>query len=316
MITYIIGFIQLYFEFRQFIWDPLEYLYSIWNLFDLSAYILPTVTSFLKVHNKNIGIPDWAIPLSCLFLNIKFLLFFRAFQSFGVYFAIIFGVIRRIFAFLVILITITASFALSFHLLLAPIDPDPLSTPNLTDPNNPWSLSNQYNQINESGGINLNPTFIQTPSQSTNLFTSFYTSLLATYLFLTGDSSSFSGWSPTQNNALIISLMIIFSFVIVVYLMNLFIGLLNMAIEKDNDRAYYLIQKAEILAEIELFYLLPFQRRWKHWFPNVIHYKVRIDVIRKYVKKAIEDNKWKSDSKYRNKILKQLDLIDLVEDDN
>lgn len=28
--------------------------------------------------------------------------------------------------------------------------------------------------------------------------------------------------------------------------MNLFIGLLNMAIEKDNDRAFYLAQKAEV----------------------------------------------------------------------
>ena len=40
-----------------------------------------------------------------------------------------------------------------------------------------------------------------------------------------------------------IILMIVFSFVIVVYLMNLFIGLLNMAIEVDNDRASYLAQK-------------------------------------------------------------------------
>ena len=52
--------------------------------------------------------------------------------------------------------------------------------------------------------------------------------------------------------------------------MNLFIGLLNMAIEKDNDRALYLVQKAEVIAEIELFYLLPRQRRWRTWFPEVM----------------------------------------------
>jgi hypothetical protein len=64
--------------------------------------------------------------------------------------------------------------------------------------------------------------------------------------------------------------MALFSFLIVIYLMNLFIGLLNMAIEKDNDKASYLAQKAEVIAEIELFYLLPHQRRWISWFPEVM----------------------------------------------
>ncbi|PKK71500.1 hypothetical protein RhiirC2_778344 [Rhizophagus irregularis] len=43
-----------------------------------------------------------------------------------------------------------------------------------------------------------------------------------------------------------------------------------MAIEKDNNRISYLMQKAEILAEIELFYLLPHQRRWHTWFPEAV----------------------------------------------
>ncbi|GBC21408.2 hypothetical protein GLOIN_2v1766079 [Rhizophagus irregularis DAOM 181602=DAOM 197198] len=192
--TIIIGFVQLYFELRQFIWNPIEYMHSIWNLFDLAAFLFPTITSFLWVINHN-NIPNWAISLSCLFLNIKFLLFFRAFESFGIYFAIIFGVIRRISSFLLILVIIIASFALSFHLLL--ID------------------------------------------------------------------------------------------------------------EFSND--------TEILAEIELFYLFPFQRRWKHWFPEVIHYKVRKDVMRKYVREAINNGKWKSDDEYREKVLKQIDMLDLIQ---
>ncbi len=43
-----------------------------------------------------------------------------------------------------------------------------------------------------------------------------------------------------------ILLMILFSFIVVVFLMNLLIGLLNMAIEADNDRAFYFAQKAEV----------------------------------------------------------------------
>jgi hypothetical protein len=69
--TIIIGFVQLYFELRQFIWNPIEYMHSIWNLFDLAAFLFPTITSFLWVINHN-NIPNWAILLSCLFLNINF----------------------------------------------------------------------------------------------------------------------------------------------------------------------------------------------------------------------------------------------------
>ncbi|RIA86067.1 hypothetical protein C1645_829826 [Glomus cerebriforme] len=63
--------------------------------------------------------------------------------------------------------------------------------------------------------------------------------------------------------------MVTFSFLIVIYLMNLFIGLLNSVIEKDNNRASYLALKAEVIAEIEIFCLLPHQRCWRSWFPEM-----------------------------------------------
>jgi hypothetical protein len=94
------------------------------------------------------------------------------------------------------------------------------------------------------------------------------------YTTFLGNQNSLASWAPTQTptteNTILFILMVVFSFLVVVYLMNLFIGLLNMAIEKDNDRASYLVQKAEIIAEIELFYLLPHQRRWRSWFPEVM----------------------------------------------
>ncbi|GET03482.1 hypothetical protein GLOIN_2v1535699 [Rhizophagus clarus] len=98
------------------------------------------------------------------------------------------------------------------------------------------------------------------------------------------DRNSLSAWSPDENPLMII-LMIIFSLVVVVYLMNLFIGLLNMAIETDNDRASYLAQKALILIEIELFYLLPHQRRWNSWYPDIIYYYADVEETRQTIKK-------------------------------
>ncbi|CAB4490826.1 uncharacterized protein OCT59_021598 [Rhizophagus irregularis] len=62
-----------------------------------------------------------------------------------------------------------------------------------------------------------------------------------------------------------------------------------MAIEKDNDRAFYLAQKAEILKDIELFYLLPHQRRRTDWFPDIIYYYADVDEIRKAKKKLMDE---------------------------
>lgn len=79
-----------------------------------------------------------------------------------------------------------------------------------------------------------------------NMYTLYLLIICIIILFiLIGDRNSLSRWEPEENRIMII-LMIMFSFIVVVYLMNLFIGLLNMAIEKDNDRASYLAQKAEV----------------------------------------------------------------------
>ncbi|RIA86106.1 hypothetical protein C1645_856790 [Glomus cerebriforme] len=194
---------------------------------------------------------------------------------------------------------------------------DSLNAPNSSDPNNPWTLSNTYNQTDETGNVK-NEAFIQVPSGNTNLFYSYPTSLLAIYLFLTGNQNSLSPWAPTPSyeNTILYILMIIFSFLIVIYLMNLFIGLLNMAIEKDNDRASYLTLKAEFIAEIELFYLLPHQRRWKAWFPEIIYYTVDVKKARIYIKEAINRGDWKKDDwpEMKNKILKLLGIEDAIKD--
>lgn len=136
------------------------------------------------VHND---VPGWALSISCLLLDLKFLFFLRIFESFGVYFAIIFGVAKRVFSFLVVLAIIIASFAHAFFLLLHPQNLiDSVDTPDLNDPNNPWTLSDTFNQVDENGTI-LNETLIKQPDANTNLFYSYPTSLLAMSLFLTGN---------------------------------------------------------------------------------------------------------------------------------
>ncbi|GBC16963.2 hypothetical protein GLOIN_2v1483183 [Rhizophagus irregularis DAOM 181602=DAOM 197198] len=63
------GFFHLIFELRQFIWSPKKYL-NIWNVFDLSAYLSVTITSIYLIKYDNV--PDWALSVSCLLLDLKF----------------------------------------------------------------------------------------------------------------------------------------------------------------------------------------------------------------------------------------------------
>ncbi|GES95010.1 hypothetical protein GLOIN_2v1537213 [Rhizophagus clarus] len=304
----ILGFIHLSFEIRQIIYDFNKWIEDFWNIFDVIAYVLPILTSILWLQSSEINM----IPLfsfSCLFLDIKFLLFFRAFESFGIYFAIIISVAKQIISFLLVLFIIIISFAHAFYILLLPRSQYSLEEhTNNDDPNNPWNIASTYNQVFENGSINPNPYIIQLPSDSTNMFIDFRTAIFATYKFLTGDSSAFSNWSYTTNPSLAI-LVVLFSLLIVVYLMNLLIGLLNIAIEKDNNRVSYLVQKAEILAEIELFYLLPHQRRWYKWFPKEIYYLANADKTREKIKELIKNNEWNNEfSEMKKNLLKELNI--------
>ncbi|POG77144.1 hypothetical protein GLOIN_2v822482 [Rhizophagus irregularis DAOM 181602=DAOM 197198] len=304
----ILGFIHLSFEIRQIIYDPIKWISDIWNIFDLIAFLLPIYTSiyWLQTNNRNIHL----ISFSCLFLDIKFLLFFRVFESFGVYFAIIISVGKQVASFLFVLFIIIISFAHTFYILLSPEPNFSFGEyTNNNDPNDPWNLATAYHQVFGNGTVDPNPFMIQPPDENTNMFEDFGTSIFAMYLFLTGDSSALSNWTYKNNPSLVI-LIVLFSLLIVVYLMNLFIGLLSNAIEKDNNRVSFLIQKAEILAEIELFYLLPHQRRWNEWFPKVIYYYADFDKTRQEIKEMIKEGEWNTDefSELKQKLLHKLKI--------
>jgi hypothetical protein len=148
--------------------------------------LLPIYTSIYWLQISEIN--DKIIPLlsfSCLFLDIKFLLFFRAFEYFGVYFAIIISVAKKIISFLVLLFIIIISFAHAFYILLLPRSNYSFDQyTNNTDPNNPWNIANTYNQVFNNG--TMDSFFIQKPDENTNMFVDFKTSLFAMYLFLAG----------------------------------------------------------------------------------------------------------------------------------
>ncbi|RIB28864.1 hypothetical protein C2G38_2137125 [Gigaspora rosea] len=229
-LTICLGIWHLFFELRQFIYLPTLYISSAWNFFDLGAYLFPTISSFIWLQNGSISIS--MIAISTLLLEIKFLLFFRAIEFSGTYFSMILGVAKSAFSFLMILGFIIFAFAHSLYLLF-------------------------HSDVSDN---------------ETEEYTSFTTisgALLSVYIMLTGDTSPVSDWNLSDNPILII-LIVTFSFLSTIYLMNLFIGLLSNAISETSTKEWFLILKAEVLSEIVLFYLLPHQRSKENWFPYIM----------------------------------------------
>ncbi|CAG8825323.1 5820_t:CDS:2, partial [Racocetra persica] len=141
---------------------------------------------------------------------------------------------------------------------------------NTDDANNPWNLAQKYKIISSNGTIGES-TLIEAPDENTNLFTMFSTSILAVYFMLTGDTSAVTSWGLV-NNWTLTFLLVIFSFFTTIYLLNLFISLLGNAINDTNNEESFLQLRGEILSEIELFWMLPHQRRKKNWFPEILKY--------------------------------------------
>ncbi|PKY31900.1 hypothetical protein RhiirB3_393647 [Rhizophagus irregularis] len=157
-----------------------------------------------------------------------------------------------------------------------------LRSNSINDDNDPQNLATKYDFVNSDGTINNTTSIIQEPDSNTNLFNWFPTSLLAVYNLLTGDSGSLSSFTYREHSIMTI-LLATFTFFTVIYLMNLFIGLLNLAIDDYNKEEEYLLQKAQIIMEIELFYMLPWQRNKKEWFPDWIYYDIPVTEIRKLI---------------------------------
>ncbi|KAF0554415.1 nudt9 protein [Gigaspora margarita] len=242
--TIFFGAIHLTFEIRQFIYSPLAYLIDPWNYFDLGAILFPTFTSIVWL--KYSMMPIWAVSISTLLLELKFLLFFRTIDVIGAYFAMIIGVAKSAFSFLIILSFIVFAFAHSLHILLRPTTEFSLNNFSYSnDSNNPWNLVTTYNSISKNGELSKNPILTESPTATTNMFTMLITSILAVYMMLMGDSTYLSNWVLTENIALVV-LVVCFSFFTTIYLMNLFIGLLSNSIAETNKKELFLLQKAKV----------------------------------------------------------------------
>src|ERR1044071_9390150 len=129
--------------------------------------MLPINTSiyWLQMNDRNELIVN-LLSYSCLFLDLKLLLFFRVYKSYGRYFAITISVAKRVYIFLIVFLTIIMmSFAHAFHILLSPKsnynfeNHDKINDSN--DPNNPWTLASTYQIFYKDNDTSANLYAIQ-----------------------------------------------------------------------------------------------------------------------------------------------------------
>ncbi|CAG8454705.1 12725_t:CDS:2 [Dentiscutata heterogama] len=83
--TIILGFLHLIFEIRQFIYSPLFWIFDIWNYF--GAILFPVLTSIDWLQFSTTSI--WAVTISILLLELKFITFFRAIEFSGTHWAMV-----------------------------------------------------------------------------------------------------------------------------------------------------------------------------------------------------------------------------------
>ncbi|GES87524.1 hypothetical protein GLOIN_2v1874143 [Rhizophagus clarus] len=209
---------------------------------------------------------------------------YKIFQNLLFELELIFDMLWNLFAILM-------SFAIAFYILLSPKSSYSLDELTVNDDdNNPWNLIPTY-QVFENGTLNSNFLIRQNPDENTNRFTSLYSSFFAACLLLSGDTSSFSNWTFAKNLPLTI-LMILFIFIMVIYILNVFITLFGEALNEEEVEASYWKMKAEFISEIELFYLSPRQRRWQIWFPEVLYFNAKLDEAHEKIEKLINEGKW------------------------
>ncbi|PKK64465.1 hypothetical protein RhiirC2_869283 [Rhizophagus irregularis] len=131
-------------------------------------------------------------------------------------------------------------------------------------------------------------------------FDKYNTSLISVYLFLVGE---FGPVDHLKERVTIIVMIVVFTFVSAIVLLNVLIALMSDVVTetKLSGKQAWLKQKAEIIAELEMYTFTPAQRRRKDYFPSLIYYFANPDSIKRYEKIDKEEEEEKSEEESEEK---------------
>ncbi|CAG8545549.1 14516_t:CDS:10 [Acaulospora morrowiae] len=126
-------------------------------------------------------------------------------------------------------------------------------------------------------------------------FQDFGSSLVSFYFILIGQYDSVS--DERDNNRTITILLMLFSFFTAILLLNVLIAIMADVVKETETSGIraWLKQKAEVIAEIEMYMMTSAQRRRKDYFPSLIYYYANPDNIKAYKKKLVnDDSEWEN----------------------
>ncbi|CAG8503339.1 7952_t:CDS:2 [Acaulospora morrowiae] len=277
IIVTVISFVFLLQEFRQMVGRWKIYFSSFFNYIDLASYGLPLATSLMVIAVKS-DPPAWLKSFAVLMVWFNALLMSRAFAGPGKFIAILIEIGKKIITLIMTLAVIVIGFANALFVLLRNVDPN--------------DIVNTYNGSisNSSGGVVGNLTIQQDIRSDTNQWTRFDSALFATYKFLGIGWESVTNIEPTWSLNL---MMLLFSFVTVIIILNVLIGLITEVFvgSLQVGRQAWLRQRAELIAELELFSLTPKDRQKSDWFPHLVYYEAHLDSINRWQRKLYQEER-------------------------
>ncbi|KAF9570291.1 hypothetical protein EC968_002010 [Mortierella alpina] len=238
-----------------------RYLSSVYNYVDLAAFGLPlagSINQLVALSSKDsTASRSGVLSFSILFVFLHILFELRINRSVCHYVTIIIRIFSEIRAFFLIFAGGILAFTIAIlHLLyacLGDVCPEPIE-----------------------GGFSLH----------------FYKAISSTYFFMGGRYDSINSDLDSDNWAFH-TMMIIYFFFTVILMLNVLIGLVNLAFN-DGDRTWRLVWLENRLRYIEsaenLSYMVPGFRESCNWFPDEIYYSATPQEIKEYTKRWAGDD--------------------------
>ncbi|KAL0084571.1 hypothetical protein F4703DRAFT_1942776 [Phycomyces blakesleeanus] len=259
-------------ETRQIMVSRTNYFRLFYNYISLTAVCLPAIATIVLLSGHTY--PVEASAISVLILWLHAIVRLRVLKEFGIMVEIVVQISKRVLPMFALLVFIVFAFSHTFIVLLRN------------------ESSGEFAETFD-GIIGGTQSFYITSrdSGSENKFRHVGTALKAVWLFVNGDWEAISD-KPVEDQTLVTVLAVILSFSTTFILLNILIALMTDVVEevKRKGKRVWISYLAESLAEIELYWCFPWERRNRRSHPDYIYYVAYARAIEDYKKSESEDD--------------------------
>ncbi|RUP42946.1 hypothetical protein BC936DRAFT_137854 [Jimgerdemannia flammicorona] len=230
-------------EARQMVGSAANYLRSPFNYIDWLAFSFLFASALMII--RHLMPPTWLLSVGVIFMWLNLIMELRVFSGFGIMIASVLETVSKARWLLLLLAFVNLGFSHCLFLL--------------------FSHSTEITPDDDN---------------ASNNFETFGTSVVSILFLLTGDPGNFGGLTSVP----VYILRILFSLLTAILLLNVLIALLNNVYTdttKIGERVW-LRQKAQWIAEVEVYWMLPSWRQKEDWFPDYIYYEADLKEYTKW----------------------------------